>query len=556
MRALSARVAPLLAALALWAPASAGAAGPAALASDGAMHVHVTAAGDTLIGLGQRFLVDPAQWTELQRLNQVRNPRRMPVGNSLRIPLQLMRTEPAPATVATVIGAVRSGAAPVVAGQTLAEGSEVATDADGLVTVRLVDGTVLRLRSGGRVRIDESRRVIGTGTTRSGVQLERGRVEIQAQPARGGQPGFRIGTPQGVLGVRGTEFRVESAGALTLSEVLEGAVAVTGSPGSVEQRLTAGFGTVIDAAGRVAPPTALLPPPDLSQLPAVMERPLVRLPMVAMAGAQAWRLQVGRDDRFDQLWADVRSITPELRVVGLADGRYPVRVRAVDAQGLEGRDASYTLILKARPEPPLPRAPAPRTVITGTAVELAWAASSEASRYRLQVARVDAGTALFTAPLHDLKALDGLTHTLDGLAPGAYAWRLASLRADGDQGPFGDVLTFDMRAPPPNAAPPGPPDVGDQSIRFFWQGLPGQRFDFQVAADDGFGRLVEQLTLDKTEIELPLPGAGRFYVRLRARDADGFVGPWSATQHFDVIPCVRDARGGCVRVEGGPLRLQ
>jgi hypothetical protein len=96
--------------------------------------------------------------------------------------------------------------------------------------------------------------------------------------------------------------------------------------------------------------------------------------------------------------------------------------------------------------------------------------------------------------------------------------------------------------------------VGDQSIRVFWQGLPGQRFDVQLAADPAFARIVEQRQVDRSEVDLPLPGPGRFHIRLRVRDADGFVGPWSASQHVDVIPCVRDSRGGCVRVDSGVLQ--
>ena len=532
------------------------AAAAAAPAPETPSFLHVTERGDTLIGLGRRYLVDPAQWPQLQRLNAVRDPRRLPVGRSLQVPLHLMRTEPADAAVAAVSGGVRSGGRAVVAGQALAEGSELETGADGQVTVRLVDGTVLRLRAAGRARIEESRRVTGTDSTRSGVRLEQGRVEVEARPARGGQPGFRIGTPQGVLGVRGTEFRVDTVDARTRAEVLEGVVAVAGqragSSAAAEQRVAAGFGTVIAADGRVAPPSALLPAPDVTALPALHERPLVRLVLPAQPGASGWRVQVGADERFDQLLADVRSATPELRIADLPDGRYPMRLRAVDANGLEGRDARALLTLKARPEPPLPRAPAPRAVIAGARVDFAWAASSQAQRYRLQVAR--AGVDPFAAPLHDLKNLDALAHTLDALPPGAYVWRLGSVRADGDAGPFGDVLGFELRALPPQPAPPGPPAVGDQSIRVFWQGLPGQRFDIQLAADAAFTRLVEQRQVERSEVDLPLPGPGRFHIRLRVRDADGFVGPWSASQHVDVIPCVRDSRGGCVRVDSGVLQ--
>ena len=542
----------------LLAAAAAAAAAPAA-ALDMPSHPHLIERGDTLIGLGRRYLVDPAGWPQLQHLNAVRDPRRLPVGRTLRVPLHLMRTEPADAAVAAVSGGVRSSGRAVLAGQALAEGSELETGADGDITVRLVDGTVLRLRAGARARIDESRRVPGTDSTRSGVRLEQGRVEVEARPARGGQPGFRIGTPQGVLGVRGTEFRVETVDAMTRGEVLAGVVAVTGAVQSpaAEQRVPAGYGTVIDAAGRVALPSALLPAPDVAALPALHVRPVVRLLLPPLPGASGWRVQVAADDRFDQVLADVRSVTPELRIAGLPDGRYPMRLRAVDAQGLEGRDARAWLTLKARPEPPLPRAPAPRAVITGTRVDFAWAASSEAQRYRLQVARVGTGADPFETPLHDLGGLDVLAQALDALPPGAYVWRLGSVRANGDAGPFGDPQGFELRAMPPQPvppAPPGPPAVGDQSIRVFWQGLPGQRFDVQLAADPAFARIVEQRQVDRSEVDLPLPGPGRFHIRLRVRDADGFVGPWSASQYVDVIPCVRDGRGGCVRVEGGPLQ--
>lgn len=528
---------------------------------DEPVHLHTTVPGDTLIGLGRRLLVEPARWPELQRLNAVRNPRRLPVGGTLRIPLSLMRSETAPASVSAVRGNVSSGDAVVTPGQSLSEGSELRTGDDGHVTVRLVDGTVLRLRSGTRARIDESRRLPDAGSARSGVQLDQGRVEVEAQAARGGQPGFRIVTPQGVLGVRGTEFRVDVDDTRTRSEVLEGVVAARGAVVADEQRVAAGYGTVIDAGGRVAPPTPLLPAPDLSGLPPRHERPLVRLQLPLPPGAVGWRVQVGADDRFEALLADVRSETPELRIAGLEDGRHPFRLRAVAANGLEGRDARATLILKAHPEPPLPRAPAARAVVRGAGVEFAWAASSEARRYRLQLARVAAGAdlaAAFDAPqdLKDLKDLDVPTVAVQPLPPGHYAWRLASVRADGDQGPFGDPLGFELRPLPPAVAPPAPPAVGDQSIRVFWQGLPGQQFDFQLARDAAFSQIIDERRTERTEIELPLPGSGRFHVRLRARDADGFVGPWSASQHVDVVPCVRVAQGACVRVEGGNLQLQ
>lgn len=524
------------------------------------VYVHVMAPGDTLIGLGQRLLAEPARWPEVARLNQVRNERRMPVGMALQIPLHLLRTEPAPAAVLSVTGAVHSGGAAVSAGQVLQEGEQLDTGEQGLVTVRLVDGTLLRLRGRGQLQVDLSRRVPGTDGVRSGVQLQRGRVEIEAAPARAGQPGFRIGTPQGVLGVRGTVFRVEAgADGLTRGEVLEGTVAVSGrSSAATETALTAGFGAVVDATGAVAPPQPLLPAPGLDGAPALHERPLVRLVPAVVAGAVAYRVQVASDESFDVVLAEARAaVDPatgvaELRIRDLPDGRYPMRVRAIAADGLEGRDARATLMLKARPEPPLPSEPQPGAERVSGVSTFAWSASSEARSYRLQVARADDDE--FARPLHDVKGIEGARAELPALPAGAYLWRVASVRADGDQGPFGDEHAFRVRELPPQPAAPAAPSVGDQTIRFFWGGQPGQRFDFQLARDAAFEQIVDQRTLDRTDVELPRPGSGRYHMRVRVRDSDGYVGPWSATQHFDVVACARSADGACVSSGGGPLQ--
>lgn len=503
-------------------------------------HLHVAERGDTLIGLGQRLLTEPQRWRELQRLNRITNPNRIPTGSLLRIPLALMRTEPVPATLLGTVGTVQAPA-------TLDEGAELRTGPDGHAVVKLIDGTVLRLRPDSTLRLTESRRVPRTEVTRAGVRLQGGRVEVEATKARAGVPGFRVDTPQGVLGVRGTEFRVAAVDARTRGEVLGGAVAVAGAGG--EQRVEAGFGTVVDGAGRVAPPVPLLPAPALPAALPLQERVLIRLQLPAVPGAAAYRGQVARDAGFDQVLAEVLSPGSELRLADLPDGEYRLRVRAADAQGLEGQDATTGFRLKARPEPPIPSAPEPRARIIGGRVEFQWAANAQAGSYRLQLASEPG----FAAPLRDLADLRALRNTVEGLAPGTYHWRLRSVRPDGDLGPWGDGSSFEVRPEPP--APPKPA-VGDNGVRFAWQGLPGQQFDFQVARDEGFTQLVLERRMTETTIELPRPGTGRFWVRLRAIDPDGWVGPFGAPQYFDLPNCMRDGSGGCVRMSGEPVVTQ
>lgn len=530
------------------------------------VYLHTVARGDTLIGLGRKLLVQPAQWPEVARLNGMKAPNHMPVGKVLRIPLRLMAVEGEPAVITAVNGdaraASKAGEAAVVVGQAIPEGTELRTG-DGNVTVRLVDGTVLRLRAASRLQIDESHRVPRAGVVRSGVSLQQGQIEVQAKPAAAGQPGFRVGTPQGVLGVRGTEFRVnaEAASSVTRGEVLEGLVAATGPAGRAGvvaaappgQLVKAGYGVVVDREGRVAPPVLLLAAPSVAQLPALQDRPLVRFALPAVAGAASYRGQVAREAGFDLVLAEVQSASNDLRIANLPDGDYVLRVRAVDANGLQGQNADHAFRLKARPEPPLPQAPAPRAVIPGDRVDLAWTVNPEARSYRLQLS----GSADFSQPVRDLSGQTAGSLPLTGLAPGTYYWRVASERSATDQGPFGPVNQFELRLVPPPPPPPAAPQasVNDQSLRLAWEGAPGQSFDVELARDLAFANVWLQRRVQSPSLELEMPGTGRFYVRVRTRDADGFVSPYSTPQQVDVPNCLRAASGACVRAEGTPVLI-
>jgi hypothetical protein len=203
-------------------------------------------------------------------------------------------------------------------------------------------------------------------------------------------------------------------------------------------------------------------------------------------------------------------------------------VRAVDGGGIEGRDASHAFTLKARPEPPLVSVPPPKGKVRATEVEFKWSENTEAAAYHLQVAKDTA----FSALVHDDKAVKGVQATVGKLALGDYFWRVASLRKDGDRGPFGDAYGFSLLAPP---AVPEPPKIGDSGINFRWAGEPGQTFEFQLANNPKFEKPIMAQMLQRPEIDLPLPRQGVYYMRFRAIDPDGFMGPYIPAQRF-VVP--------------------
>lgn len=504
-------------------------------------HEYRAVAGDTLIGIGRALLIEPRRWRDVARLNRLPDPDRIAIGQPLRIPLAWLRTEPVAAVLVGSSGALH---APAV----LAEGSELRTGADGHAVVRLVDGSLLRLRPASRLQISESRRVPGTDIRRARARLPDGRVEIEAPRPRGGTPGFRIETPQGVLGVRGTRFRVAAVAGLTRGEVLEGLVAFAGS--AAPQAVAAGQGSLIDADGRVAPPLALLAAPALPAAVPLQERIMLRLPLPAVAGAVAYRAQIvpAGAAGFDLPLAEVLASGTELRLADLPDGDYRLRLRAIDARGLEGRDAEASLRIKARPEPPLPSRPAAGERVIGSRVEFRWATQPQAASYRLQVAaQADRD---FGAPLRELRDLDMPTAAVDGLDRGSYRWRMRSVRHDGDLGPWGDAQSFDLRSVPPGSLSVS---ADDHRLTLAWQGLPGQQFDLQLARSPDFEPLLGEQRLRSTQVELPRPGSGRVWIRLRAVDPDGWVGPFGQPQFVDILHCLRDASAACVRQFGQPV---
>ena len=527
----------------------------AAVSAGEPVFTHVVTREETLIALSRRLLADPRQWPQLQQHNRIADARRIPVGTVLKIPVRLLATEPVPARVLSASGEVSGpqGVA-VAAGQALPQGARLQAGDGGQATLQLVDGTVLRLRAGSAVQVETSRRLPGSGGALSGVKVEDGQVEVQAQKRSGaGAPGFQISTPQGLLGVRGTEFRVsvDARAETTRNEVLEGQVMTEGRDGRAGRSVAAGFGVVVDRSGTVTPPVRLLAPPDVSAWPALQERVLVRFPIQPQPAVVAYRAQVAAaaDPAFERVLQDVRSTGAELRLVDLPDGDYRIRVRAEDAQGLQGRDALHLFTLKARPEPPLPTGPGPKAVVSGARLDLAWASVDEARSYRLQLARDEA----MREPIQDQRTLAGTAWSVDALAPGVYFWRLASERSATDQGPFGPVQRVELRALP---APLPPPRVGEDSLKLAWEGLPGQTFEVEFARSADFAVLELTRRTEQSALELRLPGTGRYWVRMRARDPDGFVGPYTAPQAFTVPNCLRDGQQRCVGgADGGSVLI-
>lgn len=499
-----------------------------------ALWTHVVAPGDTLIGLQNELLQPGSSWRVVQRLNGVADPRRLRPGSELRIPVAMLRAEPVDAEVLHAHGQAwleRGGAArqPLVSATALKAGDVVGTGDQSSLVLRFADGTRTQLGPNGRLRLDSHARLGRSSTVRTQLRLDAGGTETQVPPQRTA-PRFELRTPAVNLGVRGTDFRARVDAARTLVEVEEGRVAAGA------RAVDAGFGLVATPQGTAAP-QALLAAPDLARVPERVERLPLRLAWPAATGVERYRAQL-LDVGSDSPRLVREAFVDEARVQwedALPDGRYELRVRAADAQGLEGRSAGQRFVLDTQPAPPFPLRPRADEKLDSDSdrVTLTWARNPQAVRYRLQLA----ADPDFTQPTLARDDLDG-TELAASLPLGAWYWRVGSIAADGDVGPWGDTRRFERVPPPPPPAAPASqtPRSSDAGVVVGWSasGLPGASYQVQIARDPAFADLVLDERVTGTEQLLPDPAPGTYHVRVRTLGADGRAGPYGPAQIVEV----------------------
>jgi hypothetical protein len=510
--------------------------------------------GDTLYGLVRTHCRPGTSWMALQRLNRVHDPRRLQPGLILKIPTAWLLARATLAEIIHVQGNVelwRAGARErVQVGMQVGDGDRLSSGEGAAVSLRLADGSRVLLRPRGELKLDEHVLVGASGAVRSRIRLNAGELDVRVPPS-GAKRQLEVETPSAHLGVRGTDFRThvdDVDGGQTRLEVLHGQVAAralaatTASVHSAAKRgrtdspRAASGGRVVEAGQglRLAqsgsgPVVALLAAPVLGGLPARVERLPLRFEWVDLAGAHGYRAQVFAVGDPDALLLDGLATEASARWADLPDGRYELRVRGRDADGFEGRDARHVFTLKARPQPPFTRSPAPGARVWGSPTRLSWTQAHGAARYHLQIARADA----FDAPLVDLQDVRDTEHAAE-LPPGRYHWRLATVRGDGDHGPFGDAQVFEQRAiPPAPGAATAESDEGGLRVR--WPAAAaGTRYQLQLARDASFAAVLADMTTEQAQAVLGVLEPGRYHLRVRSLDPDGFAGPWGAAQSIEV----------------------
>lgn len=494
--------------------------------------------GDNIWSLSRRYLVDWRHWQAIQELNGVTEPDRLTPGERLSFPMRWLRLEPASALLEEITGEVwlvRDGERQAgLPGTTLLIGDTVVTDDKAAAVIRFADRSKVTLGGDAELVLDRLSEYRGTGMVDTRLRLERGRLETKVEPARGPGSRFDIVTPPAVSSVRGTDLRVGLDGAARRggTEVLTGAVSVSGD--STTRRVGAGFGTVTAVGEPPASPRPLLDPPELADLPARLERRPLRVAAPPLAGAERFRLMIGVDEAFSPPLKDELMPAGDFaRLDDLPDGTYAARLRGIEADGLEGKDQSWQLVIHTRPEPPAPLSPPENGRLRDPLPQFGWAEPQGAASYQLEIAT----TPDFADPVLRHEGLTGESLALASPLPlGAYFWRIATTDTEGRQGPWGDVQSFEILEPP---ADPSIQEVesgrGRLAIRL-GSLEPGQQLHFQLAADPDFTAILHEGTTDEATLQVSGFQPGEYWFRAQIIEADGYTTEFTTPQRIDVPP--------------------
>lgn len=332
-------------------------------------------AQDKLIILSGQLLTQPSDWTEVARVNALKNPNLIHPGQVLQIPLRLMSARMASAQLVSTQGDVQIAGQAATGTSSVSEGSEIQTGANSSAVLQLADGSRVTLLPNTLAALASSRHYAGRDASASGstgwfsglIRLSQGALQTLASKNQARATPLQIQTPTALVGVRGTEFRVahgQVGQPLSRTEVLTGAVRADNRPqadssATIHAELAAGQGALIDPTQPVIRVQNLPLAPDLSSVATDILKPeaLWQLPPLR-PGSAAYRVQIASDAAFHKILHDLLLPNADATLPMLPNGRWFARVREVLPNGLEGYDSVREVqVVQPPPPAPIPKPP-------------------------------------------------------------------------------------------------------------------------------------------------------------------------------------------------------
>jgi ferric-dicitrate binding protein FerR (iron transport regulator) len=493
---------------------------------------------DTLIDLCKRYLQHPEKWQAIARLNRLAQPDRLSPGQTVAIPVAMLKAVPLEARVTFLKGTgflKPSGGGewlPLHQGDVIRVGGSVKSGPESSVEVSFADGSQFLLRENTGITVKVAQQ--GVLHLLRVLYLEAGKVVARVKKATGRDSRFEIETPSALAAARGTEYRVGlDDKATTRAELLESSIGFSSMGTTIP--LGVDEGSVAKYREPPSPARKLLPPPDPADLQGSYPETPIALRFSAVEGASRYRAVLARDrEGKDTVKESLIEPGGEFQAAPEADGTYYVIASSIDSYGLEGRlsQPREVVLHKVARKVPVPavagpfdaaRLQATRTVIT-------WQKVPGATRYQLQIA----SEPNFSSPLADAGGIEGTSYSTGALTVGDYFVRLRASEPDGTASDWSAVSSFTiLQLPAPllrqtkNAV---------KGWDFAWDPLQeGITCQLQLAADPGFATPILDRIQPEPQLHLESQLApGTYYVRVRGVDPQGHTGSFSALTSFSV----------------------
>ncbi len=514
--------------------------------------VYQTYPGDTLTNIAGRYLANPDDWpvikvrssanndpaTVLSTYGNIVDPNKLLApGISVAMPLRLMRNGVASAKIVSLKGKVERVAGDgsvksIDSSVVINQGDTLRTGDGSTVLLQFADGSQAFMLANSKMTMTELRSYTTTGIADTRLKLDSGRIETAVKPLINGAR-YEIQTPATQIGVRGTNFRVAADPAFARTEVIEGKVATEASSQQVD--LPAGFGSKTETGKPPAPPVELLAQPNLDQTPVEIQRLPVQIAWANVPKAVSYRALISADTTFSTLVSDGVFTSPEAKFDDLPDGKYAVKVRAIDPAGLEGKDSVREFTVDARPEPPAAVAPS-QSVMENQRADFKWNAApalrnEKISTYHFQLA----SDKNFSQLLADATASEN-NAAKNGLQPGEYFWRVASKLANGKEGRFSEMAMLVVNPLPPPAPALSATGIGENMLLFTWTApIAAEKYEFQLARDAEFKIIVSTSQTSEGRLYMPRPASGKeYYARVRLTTAENKTSNYSEAQKLQL----------------------
>ena len=363
-------------------------------------YIYQVKQGDNLGKLSREVLDSPARWSEVSRYNKLKNSNLITPGQRLRMQLAWLKNVPAEARIESLTGAVTLNGRAVKVGDAVPTGATLETPAGGSARLSLPDGSTMNVLEKSNVAAKQLSKKEQDNFFNAVFRLVTGRIEVFKKKYPLGQAPLNIQAKNATIGVRGTHFRMGQEDGNTLAEIEEGLVGFEAEIMSQHLELTGGNGSVADGIHpmKMIP---LLPQPKFSSLNSNFPPAEVSFTMLELSGATGYRGEVAQDANFAKLIAPVNAQGNVINIAGLSEGRYWLRLRAVDGYGLQGMEGQATFAVKVAALPVTPMAILSSIVVLdvpkfeqGEQIKLSWTGNAS-SQYELQVS----SSADFALPL-------------------------------------------------------------------------------------------------------------------------------------------------------------